>query len=149
MLLTIASGQDLRKEEDISHSQETCKAIRASLYANPTYEKMVKSMGLDPVIAPLNSSISTELKLWTVTNGKLNCIKTLHLFPSTDPEYISSMCVDEENELLVLGTVSGQVFVIRGDLSRMKNCKAVSLTSSPHSPITNLHILPSDVSWIV
>ena len=146
MLITIASNQDLRSEEDISHSQETCKTIRTSLYANPTYEKMIKSMGLDPVVVPLNSSISTELKLWTVAKGKLNCVKTLQLFPSTDPEYISSMCVDEESELIIIGTVSGKVFAIRGDLGRMKNCKAISLTSSPYSAITNLHILPSDVS---
>ena len=149
MLLTIASDKDIRPEEDISHSQETCKTIRTSLYANPVYESMIKSMGLDPVVAPLNSSISTELKLWKVANGNINCVKTLRLFPSTDSEYISSMCVDEENDLLILGTVSGKVLVIRGDLNRMKTCKVVSLTSSPHAPITNIHVLPSDVSMTI
>lgn len=135
----------MRSEDHIGFSQDACKIIRGSLYANPTYEHMVKSMGLDPVVSPLNSSISTELKLWKVEGGKMDCVKTLPLFPSSSPDYITSLCVNEESDLLVLGTESGNVYAVHGNLTRMKQPKIISLTSSLQLPVTNLHIIPAEV----
>lgn len=102
-------------------------------------------MGLDPVVSPLNSSISTELKLWKVEGGKMDCVKTLPLFPSSSPDYITSLCVNEESDLLVLGTESGNVYAVHGNLTRMKQPKIISLTSSLQLPVTNLHIIPAEV----
>lgn len=136
----------MRKEEDIIHSQEICKTVRASLYANPTYDWMVKDLGLSPVVSPLDSSSPIEMKLWRMKTKETEapeCIRTFSL-----PETVTCVCANEDNEILVLGCKSGTIYYIQGDLSRSRRCNPIRFSHSFDSPITGVHIIYSEVKFI-
>ena len=67
--------------------------IRSSLYANPTYDWMVKDLGLSPAVSPAGELSATEMKLWrmssTTENGIPEPIRTFQLFSTPSNEIVT------------------------------------------------------------
>ena len=115
--MTIASTEDKRSKEEIERSTQVACQFRKSLYANPKYENMMKNLGLQPEIETFDTELAHEVKLWKMTSiddeGKPKCVRTFNVFNSFTSESISTISVNEDNELLVLGCNSGSVYYIK------------------------------------
>ena len=115
--MTIASAEDKRSKEEIEKSRQVACQFRKSLYANPRYESMMKNLGLLPEIATFESELAHEVKLWKLTSlddeGKPKCVRTFNVFNSFTSDVISTILVNEDHELLVIGCQSGSVYYIK------------------------------------
>ena len=108
----------------------------------------------------LTSNLTTKdatLKLWLLDkmdeNGQPLLLRSLTLFEKVDEETITSLAIDEENQLIVFGCSTGHVYYIRvppslsshtqGDLLRVKKITPTLLPKQFTSAITSLFIVPS------
>ena len=122
--------------------------IRSSLYANPTYDWMVKDLGLSPAVSPAGELSATEMKLWrmssTTENGIPEPIRTFQLFSTPSNEIVTCISVNEENDLVVLGCKSGSIYYIQENLLVRRHCSPVRFSTSLDGPVTGLHLLLGD-----
>lgn len=125
-----------------------CNKIRSSLYANPTYDWMVKDLGLSSSVSPAGELSSTEMKLWRMSStsekGIPEHIRTFQLFSSPSREIVTCISVNEESDLLVLGCKSGSIYYIQENILIHRHCSPVRFSTSLDGPVTGLHLLLSD-----
>lgn len=116
MLLTVASSTDCRSKEAIEQSWSIANQYRQSLYANPKYDWMMKDLGLLPTVTLSESPVVNEMKVWRIgsadENGNPVCAHSFQFFTSSS-EVLSSLAVNEENEIIALGCESGNIYLMK------------------------------------
>lgn len=87
------------------------------MYSNPKYEPMMKELGLSPSISPSKTPLGNEVKVWrmnSLNEDKIPiCALSFQLFPSSSMEIVTSMAVNEENEIIALGCQSGYIYYMK------------------------------------
>lgn len=143
MLLTIGDGTDFRSVEEMQVSRNLASRFRSTLKSNDSYKWMLDDLKIQESFAPYFSMKNATLKLFLLDtvdeNGNPLCVRSFKIFDKIDEQTITSLLVDETNQLIVFGCESGDVFLIQGDLSRAKKCVPILLPKHLHSSITNLH----------
>lgn len=116
MLLTVASSTDCRPKDLIDQSWAIANQYRQSLYANPKYDWMMKDLGLLPTVTLSESPVVNEMKVWRIGSVDENdnpvCAHSFQFFTSSS-EVVSSLAVNEENEIIALGCDSGNIYLMR------------------------------------
>ena len=115
--MTISSDIDNRAEAEIAHSREVANHYRASLAANSHYDWILKDLCLANTVSSPEGSIRNEVKLWKMNtldeSDNPVCLRTFSFFPSSSTEIITSLAVDEDNDMLCVGCRSGLLFYLQ------------------------------------
>lgn len=143
MLLTIGDGVDYRTKEAMSISRNLATRFRNSLISNETYKWMLDDLHIKEAMDDYFPMKNATLKLWLLDkmneDGSPLCIRSFKIFEKIDEETITSIAVDESNQLIALGCESGDIFLIQGDLSRAKKLSLTLLPKHFGNAITGLH----------
>ena len=143
MLLTIGDGVDYRTKEAMSVSRNLATRFRNNLLSNETYKWMLDDLHIKETMDDYFPMKNATLKLWlldkTNEDGSPLCIRSFKIFEKIDEETITSLAVDESNQLIALGCESGDIFLIQGDLSRAKKLSLTLLPKHFGNAITGVH----------
>ena len=149
MLLTIGDGKDYRSPEDVTVSRNLAKRFRSSMDSNETYRWMLEDLHINPVMQDSFSLDNSTLKLWLLDsideNGVPLCLRSVKLFEKIDEETLTTLCVNEESQLLAFGCANGHVYYLSGDLLRTKKLVPSLLPQSFSSFVTCLAFSPSSL----
>lgn len=124
-------------------SRNLASRFRSTLKSNDSYKWMLDDLKIQESFTPYFSMKNATIKLFLLDtvdeNGNPLCVRSFKIFDKIDEQTITSLVVDEANQLIVFGCESGDVFLLQGDLSRAKKCVPILLPKHLHSSITNLH----------
>lgn len=134
---------DHRTKESMNVSRNLATRFRNNLLSNETYKWMLDDLHIKESIDEYFPMKNATLKLWLLDkmdeDGNPLCIRSFKIFEKIEEDTITSLAVDESNQLIALGCESGDIFLIQGDLSRAKKLSLTLLPKHFSSAVTGIH----------